>query len=368
MNALPAPAAERREIASARPPVARQVDEGSANSADRDGDTIAGMQAIRLNNVTGVPVFRQIVEQIAYMIEMGQLSDGDRLPSSRMLAANLHVNRNTVARAYGELRRRGLVRPRGRHGMVVKDTGRAEERMAARESAHAALAGAVARCLELGLQAEEIASLAYQQSLHAERTDVQLAFVECNRERAETYAAELEDALGATIDPLVLGEIEPRVMQAADLVVTTFFHLAEVRRLVRELASEDSPEVLGIVVAPHLKTLVRLSQIPAGHRIGIYYTTDHQAQAIRQSLTDAGVGDVDVISGPEDPAISGCDLVIVPSENPELTEQMQGRATLLEFGNVLDASSTRMVAEVLAEVRERKHDTAGPISTLIPQS
>ena len=37
------------------------------------------MQPIRLNHVTGVPVFRQIVEQIAYMIELGQLHDGDRL-------------------------------------------------------------------------------------------------------------------------------------------------------------------------------------------------------------------------------------------------------------------------------------------------
>lgn len=312
------------------------------------------MQAIRLNSVTGVPVFRQIVEQIAYMIETGQLNDGDRLPSSRMLADNLHVNRNTVARAYGELGKRGLVRRQGRHGMVVQDAGPARDRMAAREAAHEVLAAAVSRCLELGLPPEEIASLAYQRGLHAQQSEVQLVFVECNGERAETFAAELGEALAASIAPLVLGEIEAADIASADLVVTTFFHLAEVRRIVRDAVPQNPPEVLGIVVGPHLKTLVRLSQIPPGHRIGIFYTTEHQAELIRQSLEDAGVAAIDVISGPGDPAIDGCDLVIVPSEDPKLGAQIEGRVPLLEFGNVLDAGSTRIVAEVVDEVRERK--------------
>lgn len=312
------------------------------------------MQAIRLNTRTGVPVFRQIVEQIVYMIEMGQLADGDRLPSSRMLADNLHVNRNTVVRAYAELRARGLVARHGRHGMAVTNAASARERLAARENAHAVLTSAVARCLELGLSAEEIASIAYQHGLHAERTEVRLAFIECNRERSDTFAADLGQALDLAIAPLVLGEIEPADVGAADLVVTTFFHLAEVRRLLRELVPGEPPEVLAIVVAPHLRTLVRLSQIPPGHRIGIYYTTEHQAEAVRLSLTDAGVRSVDVITGPEDPAIGECDLVIVPSENPELTEQLEGKVPVLEFGNVLDAGSIQMVSDVVDDVRERK--------------
>ncbi|MGE0065744.1 MAG: GntR family transcriptional regulator [Solirubrobacterales bacterium] len=328
------------------------------------------MQTIRLNTVTGVPVFRQIIEQITYMIEMGQLNNGDRLPSSRMLADNLHVNRNTVARAYGELRNRGLVSRQGRHGMVVRSAESARERMAARESAHAILGTAVTRCIELGLPAEEIASLAYQQSLHAERTEVQLSFVECNVERADAFAAELGGALEAPINPLVLGSIDATDVRGQDLVITTFFHLSEVRRLVRELAPEDPPEVLAIVVAPHVKTLVRLSQIPADHRIGIYYTTDDQAQALRQSLTDTGVTEIDVISGPDDPAIAGCDLVIVPSESPELAKELDGKVPLLEYGNVLDAGSIKMVSDVVDEVRERKGDVGGVTATedLVTQS
>ena len=312
------------------------------------------MHAIRVNRVTGVPVFRQIEEQIVYMIEMGQLDDGDRLPSSRMLADNLHVNRNTVVRAYAELQKLGLVSRHGRHGMVVRGAGKARDRLAARESAHTVLAAAAARCLELGLTAEEIASLAYQHSLHAERSEVRLAFVECNLERAEAYATDLGSALDVTISPVVLGDVDADEIRACDLVVTTFFHLAEVRRLVRDLAAEDPPEVLGIVVAPHLKTLVRISEIPAGHKIGVYYTTDHQAEAIRLSLSDAGVHEIAVISGRDDPGLRDCDLVIVPSENPELAVELDGLVPLLEFGNVLDVGSIQMVSAVLDDVRERK--------------
>jgi DNA-binding transcriptional regulator YhcF (GntR family) len=316
------------------------------------------MQSIRLNHGTGVPVFRQIVEQIAYMIELGQLNDGDRLPSSRMLAANLHVNRNTVARAYGELSKRGLVGRQGRLGMIVRDSTRARDRLGSRESARLLLSGAVSQCLELGLAPDEIADLAYQESLHAKRSEVEVAFVECNAERAETFAVELGDAIDAAVTPLVLGAFALDEVLGQDLVVTTFFHLAEVRRLVRAANSTDSPEVLGIVVGPHLKTLVRLSQIPKGHHIGIYYTSEDQSEAIRQSLADTGVESVDVITGPDDPALDRCDLVIVPSESPELGDQLRNKVELLEFGNVLDASSVRMVSEVLDEVRERKGSLA----------
>ena len=244
-----------------------------------------------------------------------------------MLAANLHVNRNTVARAYSELSKRGLVGRQGRLGMVVRGSSRARDRLSSRESAREVLNSAVAQCLELGLAPDEIAALAYQESLHAKRSEVEVAFVECNAERAETFAAELGDAIDAPVTPLVLGDFQPDDLGGRDLVVTTFFHLAEVRRLLRAATSSESTEVLGIVVGPHLKTLVRLSQIPKGHHIGIYYTSDDQAEAIRQSLADTGLESVDVITGPDDPAIGGCDLVIVPSESPELGDQLrQGRA------------------------------------------
>jgi DNA-binding transcriptional regulator YhcF (GntR family) len=312
------------------------------------------VQRIRLNRASGVPVFRQVIDQIVFMIEAGELRDGDRLPSSRLLAANLDVNRNTTARAYAELNRLGFLSSQGRAGMVVRRSDQAREALARHETAVAALAGPIRACIELGLSADEIAMIAYHESLHAQRATIQVCFVECNEERAKSFASELSETINGTVQPLVLGSIKNADLADADLVVTTFFHHAEIRRLVQGMKLSRPPEVLAIVAAPHIKTLSRLSRIPKDRRIGILYSTEDQAEAIRQSLTDTGLENVRVLTGVNDPEIDNCDLVVVPSENPDLGEQVRDRAKVIDFGNVLDPASRRMVSEIVDEIRERK--------------
>jgi hypothetical protein len=46
--------------------------------------------------------------------------------------------------------------------------------------------------------------------------------------------------------------------------------------------------------------------------------------------------------------------VVVPSENPDLGERIRDRTKVIDFGNVLDPASRRMVSEIVDEIRERK--------------
>ena len=62
-----------------------------------------------LNTKNGVPVYRQIIQQVEYNMSLGKLKSGDRLPTVRSLAVELKINPNTVAKAYNELEIRGLV-------------------------------------------------------------------------------------------------------------------------------------------------------------------------------------------------------------------------------------------------------------------
>ncbi|MFQ5807382.1 MAG: GntR family transcriptional regulator [Phycisphaerae bacterium] len=62
-----------------------------------------------LDPKSGVPFYRQVIDQIQFAIADGRLSCGDRLPTVRQLAVELKVNPNTVARAYQELEIRGIV-------------------------------------------------------------------------------------------------------------------------------------------------------------------------------------------------------------------------------------------------------------------
>jgi len=56
-----------------------------------------------IDHKSGVPFYRQIIEQVRYGITGGLLSPGDQLPTVRQLAADLSVNPNTVIRAYREM-------------------------------------------------------------------------------------------------------------------------------------------------------------------------------------------------------------------------------------------------------------------------
>jgi GntR family transcriptional regulator len=56
-----------------------------------------------LNPKTGIPFYRQIIDQIRFGIASGNLSIGEQLPTVRALAVELKVNLNTVAKAYKEL-------------------------------------------------------------------------------------------------------------------------------------------------------------------------------------------------------------------------------------------------------------------------
>ena len=65
--------------------------------------------AFRLDMASGVPVYRQIMDQVMGAIAAGSLTPGNQLPTVRQLAVDLALNPNTVVRAYRELEFRGVL-------------------------------------------------------------------------------------------------------------------------------------------------------------------------------------------------------------------------------------------------------------------
>jgi GntR family transcriptional regulator len=79
---------------------------------------------IKPNPSLGVPIYLQVVEQVKHAIETGALRPGDQLPGIRPLAEELVINANTVAKAYRELEREGVVDLKHGAGAFVAGTGR----------------------------------------------------------------------------------------------------------------------------------------------------------------------------------------------------------------------------------------------------
>ena len=74
---------------------------------------------IKIDLKSGVPFYRQVIDQVKAAIATETLSPGDRLPTVRQLAVDLSINPNTVSRAYTELELTGLVETQMGSGTFV---------------------------------------------------------------------------------------------------------------------------------------------------------------------------------------------------------------------------------------------------------
>ena len=105
---------------------------------------------------SGVPIYRQLMDQVQALVAGGKLVTGDTIPSVRQMAADLGVNMMTVSKAYAKLEAVGVLeRSRGK-GMVVAES-RQEGSVAQRQEQMQPLADqAVIRGLQLGLTPPQI--------------------------------------------------------------------------------------------------------------------------------------------------------------------------------------------------------------------
>ena len=111
---------------------------------------------LRVETSSGVPITRQIADQIRSYSVSGVLAPGDRLPSVRQLAKELAVNQNTILHVYERLTAEGLLERRQGDGTYVSQNllpGRAKVQ---RELLARDLDRLAHRAADLGINAEDI--------------------------------------------------------------------------------------------------------------------------------------------------------------------------------------------------------------------
>jgi GntR family transcriptional regulator len=116
----------------------------------------AEIAQFEINPNSGLPIYRQIVEQVLAMASSGTLRPGHLLPSVRQVARDAAVNPMTVSKAYSRLETEGIVRRVRGQGMEVlppSQNGSLEERQ---EQFRAAIEPALHRGRQLGLTPAQI--------------------------------------------------------------------------------------------------------------------------------------------------------------------------------------------------------------------
>jgi GntR family transcriptional regulator len=109
-----------------------------------------------INPNSGVPIYRQIVEQVVAMAAGGMLREGDLLPSVRQVARDAAVNPMTVSKAYSRLESDGVVRRvrgRGMEVLAVSTNGTVNER---KQKFRESIEPALHRARQLGLNPKQI--------------------------------------------------------------------------------------------------------------------------------------------------------------------------------------------------------------------
>jgi len=126
---------------------------------------------IRISPTDGIPIYRQIVNQVKYLVASGRLVAEEQLPPVRKLAEQLLVNPNTVARAYRELETAGVLSTRRGSGVFVSDNGsplaRGEQRKILNDRIDALLTDAQ----QMNVDTDEVIEHVRRRSRHLKRSE-----------------------------------------------------------------------------------------------------------------------------------------------------------------------------------------------------
>lgn len=210
-----------------------------------------------VNKEDKTPLYLQLKDLIKYHISTGTLQSEQKLPTVHGLAKELEVNFETVRKAYKELERQGLVTMARGFGTYVNAGVAVTIRPAfpsdgdrSSEATDLVVRG-VRELIQAGLRPREIQEIIQRTIDSAQAADrPSILFVECNSLQANSISEMLKNELGISVRPVLVSELNKEMAElsrsgiALDAVITTGFHVDEVRKLLR-----DKPIAIDYVIA-----------------------------------------------------------------------------------------------------------------------
>ncbi len=320
---------------------------------------------IELERKNGIPLYIQVKEQLKKLIYSGQLTVGTRLPTERDLAVDLSVSRNTVSMAYKELEAEGSIVSYQGRGTFVADMDSRVRHESRKDRVLTIVDDAFERASELGFSIDDVMAIATTRARERKSffSHVRLVFIECNREQVEYFSKELELSSSVSVVPIVLDDLKSNparyeaVLDACDLVITTFFHLSEVKSILggREI------DILGVALDPQLDTIVKIARLPRGETIGLICISENFSEKVQTSIRDSGINYLNLTATiSRDPTelsrlLERVTTVIVsPGRKREVEALSAGRSLdIIEFIYRPDVGSINMIKVALMGLKNR---------------
>ncbi len=307
----------------------------------------------RINKNSEIPIYQQLKEQIKYFLLNGKLKPGDRLPAPKDVAIFLHINRNTVIASYKELEKEGLIVVKHGQGTYVSEKLPPIPDDGHKQALISLAQEMLCRTRELGFTPHDLYTIIFGQTVlgFGQSRRMRALFVECSELDLGFYKQELEKELkDISVEGCLLADLPQRMEEdwviSADFVITTFFHVEDVKAILEPLGKE----IMAIMAAPQLDTLIRIGQLAAGTKVGLICCTEERALRMRKSLEAAGIQHIILDhAGLNEAAavmelVNKVDLVVTSLAHIEQVKTVvPSGVPVMEFTSVLDQAGIEML-------------------------
>jgi GntR family transcriptional regulator len=227
-----------------------------------------------------IPVSKQLYDQMLFAIASRQFSPGHRLPSTRQLAMQTGLHRNTIGKVYSQLEGTGLVESVPGSGIYVKSLGHESNHLIADSQIDPSLSALDLVSQSLNTLLAQGYSLNQARELFLTEIDWRWrcsarVFVTVPRNDAgagELMLQELQQSLGIPVQLVTLDKLEAQLVQSrAATVVTSRYHIGSVesKLATSELVSPRSIRVIPIDLQDYEKELALVKTLPKNSYVGI---------------------------------------------------------------------------------------------------
>jgi GntR family transcriptional regulator len=320
-------------------------------------------QYVKLQKRPGSPYYLQLKDILKARIRTGDLKEG-RIPPIRQLAREFGVSINTALRAYESLRREGLVAGSVGRGTFVTGTTGEMQRRNRRVLLRRVVEHALEEALSLACSIEEFTEAV--EEVAAEKREllgkVRLAFIECNIEQLIYFTDHLELDPHIHRLPVLLGDLQAakaetmEAVASCDIVVTSFYHVEEVRQRLGHLGKP----IVSISLEPEMSTIIRIAKIPKESTVGLVTTSEDFRSIIREILDNLDLRFARILEttsrdeGEVRRLAAQCDALLVsPRRRQQVAEMARQGAEVIEFVFTPDRTSVNNLKVALLELQNR---------------
>mgnify|MGYP002344124651 FL=1 len=299
------------------------------------------------------------------LIKDGSLKVGFKMPTERELSQKLQVSRNTVSMAYQELEKDGVLKSYQGRGTFVAEEVKLWEDEDIRDKLKKFVDLAFEEAIETGIDADEFMEIVTERIEEKRRliNEISGIYVECNIEQSRIFAAQLKERTNIDFKPVTVNDLRimdkdtEELLQKSQIIITTFNHVNEVRRLTRNF----NKNVLGVAITPDLETIVKIARFPIGTKFYFVCISEEFKFKVRDALESAGLGNINIeytnSSYKEEliEIIERSDVIIAsPGRYKEINELNGGRKQIINFLYSLDDGSVKALKSKLLEIKYSK--------------